>query len=728
MKDPMLDKQFLYELDQQRNKEIFARIISLTFQEYPIEQIEGRVTSGSINIDGTSAVRRSCNLSLVAQNLDINNFYWGVSNKFKLEIGVRNNINSDYPDIIWFKEGTYIIVSFNTSYQTNGYNISISGKDKMCLLNGEISGQLPSSIDFGNDEYIETTYQEVNVLNAAVFAQGTYYKYDQPNNTYIECAKDEFENGMQYYVKEMNRTLKPIPIITILREGVHTYAGEPYHNIIINDLDDAGLEQLEYRGDIPLYIWRNVNTNNFEQITFDEPKDENGNSIITFDNLVAPFNTEAQQISKEDKPDWYTVAKLEYGEAAGYRLTELVYPGELIANIGEVFTSILDKIKNMLGDFEYFYDIDGRFIFQRKKTYVYTSWNNLIKNEGEMYAQALAYSSQSMYTFEDNNLVTSFQNTPNIAELRNDYSVWGSRKGISGIDIPIHARFAIDVKPKHYVSIHDGTVYEAIQEKDDEETKKRKYDWRELIYQMARDYMQYHDEDYQKDDQGRAVMPFEQRVQLYNPWCRNGITGYEQYYTDMFSFWRDLYNPLGNHEKYYQYGEDHQYWLKTVIESPNTINFWLEFLDNGDLQQYNIPTIGDRLKTTNDTKIQALYYKEIPNIIYQTPEEDRNKFDYKPGYVYQNLTTLTQNYFSISTQGKSAKDLIDEQLYQYAYCSESISLTTLPVYYLEPNTRIHVHDERSKINGDYMVTRITLPLAYNGTMQMQATKAVQRFT
>jgi hypothetical protein len=41
----------------------------------------------------------------------------------------------------------------------------------------------------------------------------------------------------------------------------------------------------------------------------------------------------------------------------------LIYPGDLISNIGESITSILDKIVKMLGNFEYFYDLDGRFIF-----------------------------------------------------------------------------------------------------------------------------------------------------------------------------------------------------------------------------------------------------------------------------------------------------------------------------------------------------------------------------
>jgi hypothetical protein len=69
----------------------------------PIEYIEGKVTSGSINVDGSSAVRRSCNLTLVAKDVNINEFYWGLKNKFKLEVGLRNFINKNYPEIIWFK-------------------------------------------------------------------------------------------------------------------------------------------------------------------------------------------------------------------------------------------------------------------------------------------------------------------------------------------------------------------------------------------------------------------------------------------------------------------------------------------------------------------------------------------------------------------------------------------------------------------------------------------------
>jgi hypothetical protein len=74
---------------------------------------------------------------------------WGLKSKFNLAVGLKNTIDSNYPDIIWFNEGIYLITSFNTSQSASNYTISIQGKDKMCLLNGDLGGSLPASIDFG---------------------------------------------------------------------------------------------------------------------------------------------------------------------------------------------------------------------------------------------------------------------------------------------------------------------------------------------------------------------------------------------------------------------------------------------------------------------------------------------------------------------------------------------------------------------------------------------------
>jgi hypothetical protein len=41
----------------------------------------------------------------------------------------------------------------------------------------------------------------------------------------------------------------------------------------------------------------------------------------------------------------------------------LTYAGDLIAKAGESLTSVLDKIKTMLTEFEYFYNLEGQFVF-----------------------------------------------------------------------------------------------------------------------------------------------------------------------------------------------------------------------------------------------------------------------------------------------------------------------------------------------------------------------------
>ena len=137
------------QLDLTKNKATYAKIILLTWNEEPVEEIQGKITAGSINIDGASTVRRTCSLTMVSPKVDITNTYWALKNKFKLEVGVENTINSQYPDIIWFKQGIYVFTSLNMSVQSNNFTISLNGKDKMCLLNGEVGGNVNASVDFG---------------------------------------------------------------------------------------------------------------------------------------------------------------------------------------------------------------------------------------------------------------------------------------------------------------------------------------------------------------------------------------------------------------------------------------------------------------------------------------------------------------------------------------------------------------------------------------------------
>ena len=836
----LYDKDFLLKLDKEKNKVIYARITALTFQETPVEYIEGRVTQGSINLDGASAVRRSCSLTIVAQDFNYSDYYWGLNTKFKLEIGVENTIDFHYPDIIWFNQGIYLITSFNTSRNTSSFNIAIQGKDKMCLLNGEVGGQLESSIDFGTIE-------------------------------------EEDKNG--------NWVIRKLPIQEIIRNAVHTYGGEPYHNIIINDLDTYGLELLEYRYDTPLYLYRpadedtplytNVMIENDDVLVhltpyssgmtlknFSENYPEYLEQLVTTSLLDIPTEPTAVYVNDgtELHPNYvpYIFAKVSYGQTAGYRQTDLIFAGDLIAKVGESITSVLDKIKNMLAEFEYFYNLEGQFVFQKKQSFKETMW---LSNPDEYNAalhEGSAITSSRAYEFHGGELITAFNNNPNLLNLKNDYSIWGERETISGAKMPIHMRYAIDKKPirykQIYVPLNDEQVdaynakyntelpYQVIQKT----FSTADYDWREIIYQMALDYYRYN-----------ILDDFELRVAEANPIdYPSGRTGYEQYYVDMQGFWRELYYPgleqevnglyyeveslkaevnamiievygeesdysdnrlggienelyclnnyvstgdmpvfkhpitnaqmteiefiyyiankyqfkdiegqliltdnelllsmLNDHyfrrksaletkqykleqlENEYSYMHDyrqsnyytevshpHRNWNRNVYEQPELLNFWFDFLDtSGELQQFSAQSIGSRSKSINDTNVKSIYNRETPSVIFITSDEE---VDRNSGFKYIQVPDI-ETMFTCSAQGKSAKEKLDELIYQHGYCVESATITTIPIYYLEPNIRVYLHDEETGLDGDYIVSKITIPLTYNGTMSLTATKAAE---
>ena len=523
IKNALNDTEFLKQLDQYHHKTIYAKIISLTIEEFPREEITGKVVSGSINVDGASAVRRTCSLSLIANDVNINSFYWGLNTKFKLSIGIENHINPNYPEIIWFPQGIYVITNFSSSQNINSYQISISGKDKMCLLNGDVGGTLTAISTIFDSDYME--------------------------------------------LEDKSQIASKVPIKTIIYKLVHQLGGEKMSNIIINNLDDYGLELLDYSADIPLYMIFDDNDEIYQvyidgdiPVYYNNQKkslNELNDTNFKFKSLSPLSNSTPTKVALvENGSAIYTITKKIKGESVGYKLTDITYAGELVGTSGNSLTSILDKIKQQLGDFEYFYDVNGRFIFQRVKTYLNISWNPIINNDidtsnstgtKDSYVLPNVYATPFAYNFEGNQLITSMNNSPNLLNIKNDYTIWGVRKSAnSDIELPIHMRYAIDKKPSRYKS-YEGNLY-----------RSEDWDWRELIYQMAKDYMNYN----KKDD-------FLTKIANNNPEFLLGVTGYEPYYVDMEGFWRQIYNPYPEEkekDEFFSIGEELEYWIKNIFE------------------------------------------------------------------------------------------------------------------------------------------------------------------
>ena len=715
-----MNQDFLNKLMEYPHRTVFARLTALDFKtEYPIKEITGRFTGGSINIDGASAVRRTCSLTIATEKEQMDYFYWGLKTKFKLEVGLENVIDSNYPNIIWFKQGIFVITQISESANTSSYTINISAKDKGCLINGEIGGSLPATIDFGKID--------------------TYSKNDK---------------------NELVKTTTYLEIKDIIKNSMMIYGGERLENIIINDVDDYGLELLNYNSDTPLYMLYNYTNDSTTNFYFNGNikiyYKQEGSSIeksktlneLTIDELYSFIENDGRKplaVSLNEKSNSYNyyVVKFTKGDAVGYRKTELTYPGDLVGNPGEALSAILDKIKNIFSTFEYFYNIDGKFIFQKKKIYTTSSFSTIVIQDDEVYVNPSMYSSEFIYSFQDNSLLTAVSRNPTITNIKNDFSLSGVRKNANGIEINIHMRYALAEKPVAYYSnknkrwyfadisqiptvdydtsvvfwkVYNKILADWANDKNNKALEEQtKYtDWREIIYQMAVDFYELNEQDDYLSIIGNNNKDF----------YPSGVTGYEPFYVDLYSWWRDIYNP---DEKDNDNFDQKTHFNTDVYTNPSTLNFWFDFMEPiGEIGKYQVKTIGHRPKAVKETTITSLFYRKTPTVLFVTgtiEPLDRVAFS---GYTLINLPTNYSNYFTVSSRGVSAKSRLDELLEKHLFKNENITLTTIPLYNLEPNCRIFVRDDNTNIAGEYLLNKISIPLTYNGTSSLQAQIAPER--
>lgn len=633
------DLTFLQALDKLNLRTHYVKIILLTFDEKPIKEIQGIVTSGNLSVNGSSAVRRTINLTLKANpensNIeDIDNEI-SINKKVRVSIGLKNPLKSysHYGDIIWFPQGVFILSSASISRSTSGWNISISGRDKMCLLDGTVGGTIPASTTFHE--------REIHLENGDV-------EIEQPT------------------------------IRQIIYEAVNHWGGEQPQNIVISDLEDEVKFLMRYMGDSPVWF-----TQDYSSLTFDQPD--------------------------ADKKDNYI--QVEHGKDIGYKETEFTYPGELVLNAGETVVSLLDKIKNTLNNYEYFYTVEGKFVFQQIKNYLNTASdlrelepNNYVKNYNN---------AKFLYSLTDLDTTVSINNSPKYENIKNDFYVWGNRKTSSGIDVAIRYHLAIDAKPtidlagKYMWVIKDETTNSII-----------RYDFKEL----------YTDKVFVGENEIKELVAppcGEWREELYRRALDAQVNGgvYNNYYdSELLAEWRNLYDP--NRKEWARY----ENWNPDVTLHPENINFWLDFIDVGsEMGKYSINQIGRRTKVVNNNNIKSVYNSEVPDIIFLNGINQEAMQHYTSiGQNYFVLTDQVYDLFSASTTGVSCFDQIREMIYQNLCYNTSISISCLPKYYMEPNNIIYIEDRDSGIKGNYQITQFTVPLTYNGTMNITATEVLTR--
>ena len=668
------DSVFLKKFDELKLKEQYVKLIVLTFDEMPIQEIQGKVTGGNFTLDGSSGMRRTGNLSMIADeyenDLTDTKHLLSINKKVEVLIGFVNTTDeyTEY-DMLWFPQGTYVIISPNISHNNSGVNISLTLHDKMALLNGECGGILPASVVFNEIEDID-------------------------------------EDG--------NIQVTEPTVYQIIQELVNHFGGEQLGRIIISDIDSKIKKVMKWTGSTPLYLYQ-------------EPAADS--------TIYNSFSTNYNELAARQAQGHGTIKEFSYGQDIGYILTDFVYPGELIGNAGDTVVTILDQIKNTLGNYEYFYDIDGNFRFQEIKNYLNTSYSVFLINEMNVNNYLVDYTSgKSVYTFEDANIIQSYSNSPQYQQIKNDFLIWGKRTSVDGQDVSIRYHLAIDSKPTvgnnykvfFFIDPDDGITKA---KKPIEFTSKSSFpDKGEvgiyyyaadtgIIYKWATDVKTYEQTPYTIE----TVKATDYRTELYMAGVANEPFGLDSnyYYTELKNEWPKLYDIRN------------QKFFEGVIDQPNDIDFFLDFIDTPTaISEFSVQNIGRRTTTLVDDSINCIFEPDSPDIvIIEAGSEDADSMQRECEARKQEYAQVRSEIYAMLLNGgalRPAYDEIKKELYQYTNYNEQISLTTLPIYYLEPNVRITVRDNESGIFGDYMVKSISLPLDINGTMSLSCTRALER--
>ena len=478
---------------------------------------------------------------------------------------------------------------------------------------------------------------------------------------------------------------EPALIKDLIVTAVAEMGGIPRHKIYVFDIPDRIKNAVRWTGNTPLYI-----------------KEETAG--------YCDFSTIAQSDS-----GWGVYP---YNSNIGSRFTNFTFPTEkeLIINAGETVVTLLDKIKGVLGNYEYFFDLEGNFIFQQIKDYVNegSSLDNLTDAINDKYLINSSQTNKSQYILE-NELLTNISNSPVYANIKNDIVLWGSQKTSTGATKDICYHLVIDDKPQ-------GSW---------------KYEWVHFYKNETEDFWRAEKakEEIPSQNTYEKFYTSDWRSKVYFDFIINDEKNYLS--TEIAEFWPRVYNIKEN--RFNNIDIDTSIFGETYLDMDelwfNNLPYFIDMLDTkvvkGPIQDIAISKIGRRPKVEKNGDVNCLMSPRYPEIIYieagrgeKTKAEREEAVDNNEPYVQ--FPSSMMKSVQLGAYLYPAYDAIRAMLHETSGYNETINISCIPIYHLEPNTRITVKDADTGIDGDYLIQSISLPLDCNGTSTITAKKAIEK--
>ena len=794
-------RHFLALLDDFVNQRQYINITLLDWHERPIKEIDGIISSGSITKDGSSSVRRSASLSCSVDggkyNVDEMQMDFALNKKVFIEIGVKNETNK-YPDwpILWFPQGVFYINSFSmNSSATSAVNLSLQLKDKMCLLNGDVGGKLPATVQF---DVMTTQLSDGTITDQKVL----YYN--------------------------------------IITELVHHWGEEDLNNIVIQDVPLRIRRIVQWNGENPIYLG------------------------VDNDGIAEEYQL------YETPPEEVAVSEYGQGDDVGYVYADFVPTSEITGGAGDTVCTILDTIKNQLGNYEYFYDVYGIFHFREIKNYLNITQSNIALQEmgnagrrinleegqfqldtgSEMQYLVETTNEKTMYSFTDAKNITSITVTPNYDNIKNDFIIEGIKKSTTtDTQYTVRYRCVIDEKPEivgytnsqaesglfrytrlfeqedlktsnSYVGIYgsfDDLIYYTHPEFANGQVvleTNRLGKWYDAIAETTEDNVSiitlptvgnmdqiYHTVDinnnhefwlwtgsnyhklYLKDDPNKQDTETEvqelKKPIIYSTTVPDPTLGYTlglyhcvdwrtflycygieanalgldpgPYFQDIYSFWPNEYDLRREKQCFFGEEEDGTIHYKSLAQG----NFYFDMIDasSSSLGEYSVQNIGRRIDVYHQDDINCLFRPEIPNVVFLNKDNPDDNWSENSTITELRTTSIDNKIKKLQSQRdecrinnqpwiqvpndiftnlitggylNSAYEALRYELFSHTTYQKVVSITSLPAFYLEPNSRVEVSDYSTNTHGDFMVQNISLSLGPGANMTVSLNEVSER--